>query len=95
MFGKGYEEFFPVFADKSQHTRLIASRGHGCRNCPFGDFQRVVDSTGTGAEKDGSQLLILYRLFHIVYKSNVFQANNICPELLIFALKAKISGTWA
>ena len=54
MGGKGYEEFFPVFADKSQHTRFIASRGHGCRNCPFGDFQRIVDSTGTGAEVDGS-----------------------------------------
>ena len=27
MFGKGYEEFFPVFADKSQHTRFIAPGG--------------------------------------------------------------------
>ena len=84
MFGKGGKKFFLVFPDKSEHTRFVSTRRHGSRNRPFGDFQCVTGSTGTGAKVDGSKLFILYRLFHIVHKSNIFQANNICPELLIF-----------
>ena len=85
MFGKGYEKFFLVFADESQHTRFVAPRRHGSRNRPFGDFQRIAGSAGTGAEEDGSQLFVLYRLFHFVCKSNILWANNIWLKLIIFA----------
>ena len=54
MFGKGGKKFFLVFPDKSEHTRFVSTRRHGSRNRPFGDFQCVTGSTGTGAEVDGS-----------------------------------------
>ena len=54
MFGKGGKKFFLVFSDKSEHTRFVSTRRHGSRNRPFGDFQCVTGSTGTGAEVDGS-----------------------------------------
>ena len=54
MYGKGGKKFFLVFPDKSEHTRFVSTRRHGSRNRPFGDFQCVTGSTGTGAEVDGS-----------------------------------------
>ena len=46
--------FVEVVEDKSEHTRFVSTRRHGSRNRPFGDFQCVTGSTGTGAEVDGS-----------------------------------------